>query len=288
MENIFTEDVMNVLNAIYNIINKPFLTAGSINISILTILLFIPVVILSQYIGRLMGKIVKASLKNKPHLSETHQFRIVKIVSYGVTVLALFIGLTALGINLSSVAVILGALGIGVGFGLQTLISNFSAGLVILFTGPIKEGDRLTIEGTEGYVTKINFISTTVTTLLNETLIVPNSTIISAVCHNHTYGDDTVVSIESSIKIDYTADVDKAMKVMAETIEKNPYIVEGAKGDVRIASFEELGIQLVSYINIKDVADKGQAKNWNNIALVHAFQENGIPLPSRKIQIKNI
>ena len=78
------------------------------------------------------------------------------------------------------------------------------------------------------------------------------------------------------------------MKVMAETLEKNPANKEGAKADVRIASFEELGIQLIAYITIANVDDKGTAKSWNNIALVHAFQEQGIPLPSRKIQIKNI
>ena len=287
MENILPESVMNVLSAIYEVINKPFLTAGSINISILTLLLFIPVIVIAQNIGKLVGKLVKFSIKNKP-ITETHQFRIVKIVSYGITVLALFIGLTALGINLSSIAVILGALGIGVGFGLQTLISNFSAGLVILFTGPIKEGDRIPVAGTEGYITKINFISTVVTTLMNETLIVPNSILISEVCHSHTYGDDKSVAIETTIKIDYTADVDKAMKVMAETLEKSPYNKKDAKADVRIGSFEELGIQLVSYITIANVDDKGVAKSWNNIALVHAFQEQGIPLPSRKIQIKNI
>ncbi len=287
MENILPESVMDVLNAIYAFINKPFLTAGSINISILTLLLFIPVIIIAQKIGKLVGKVIKLSIKNKP-ISETSQFRIVKIVSYGITVLALFIGFTMLGINLSSIAVILGALGIGVGFGLQTLISNFSAGLVILFTGPIKEGDRITISGTEGYITKINFISTVVTTLMNETLIVPNSMLISEVCHSHTFGDDKSVAIDTTIKIDYSADVDKAMKVMAETIEKNPANKEGAKADVRIASFEELGIQLIAYITIANVDDKGTAKSWNNIALVHAFQEQGIPLPSRKIQIKNI
>ncbi len=287
MENILPESVMDVLNAIYAFINKPFLTAGSINISILTLLLFIPVIIIAQKIGKLVGKVIKLSIKNKP-ISETSQFRIVKIVSYGITVLALFIGFTMLGINLSSIAVILGALGIGVGFGLQTLISNFSAGLVILFTGPIKEGDRITISGTEGYITKINFISTVVTTLMNETLIVPNSMLISEVCHSHTFGDDKSVAIDTTIKIDYSADVDKAMKVMAETLEKNPANKEGAKADVRIASFEELGIQLVAYITIANVDDKGTAKSWNNIALVHAFQEQGIPLPSRRIQIKNI
>ena len=288
MENIIPENVMNVLTAIYEVINKPFLTAGSINISILTLLLFIPVIALSKYIGKMVGQIVKHTIKNKKHLSETYQFRIVKIVSYGITVLALFIGLTALGINLSSIAVILGALGIGVGFGLQTLISNFSAGLVILFTGPVKEGDRITVNGTEGYITKINFISTVVTTLMNETLIVPNSILISDVCHSHTFGDDKSVAIETTIKIDYSADVDKALKVMAETLEKNPANQKGAKADVRIASFEELGIQLVAYTTIANVDDKGTAKSWNNIALVHAFQEQGIPLPSRRIQIKNI
>lgn len=287
MENILPESVMDVLNAIYAFINKPFLTAGSISISILTLLLFIPVIIIAQKIGKLVGKLLKYSLKNKP-LSETYQFRLVKFVSYGVTIVALFIGLTMLGINLSSIAVILGALGIGVGFGLQTLISNFSAGLVILFTGPIKEGDRVTVSGTEGYITKINFINTVVTTLMNETLIVPNSILISEVCHSHTFGDDKSVTIDTTIKIDYSADVDKAMKVMAETIEKNPANKEGAKADVRIASFEELGIQLIAYIAIEDVANKGTAKSWNNIALVHAFQEQGIPLPSRRIQIKNI
>jgi len=267
----------------FEIINKPFLTAGSINISILTLLLFIPVVIVAQYIGKLVGKLVKASLR-KGKISDIIQFRIVKIVRYGVTAIALFIGLTALGINLSSIAVILGALGIGVGFGLQTLISNFSAGLVIFFTGPIKEGDRVTISDVDGFITKINTISTIVTTLMNETLIVPNSMLISDVCFNHSY-NGTSVCIENSIKIDYGADVDKAMKIMADVLESSPFTVPGAKASVRLASFEELGIQLVSYIDIVDVAKRGLAVSYANLEILKAFQKNGIALPTRRMKV---
>lgn len=286
MGNIIPENIINILKAVYEVINKPFLTAGSINISVLTLLLFIPVLLIAQNIGKLVGKMVKNSIQ-KGKISDIIQFRIVKIVRYGVTAIALFVGLTALGINLSSIAVILGALGIGVGFGLQTLISNFSAGLVIFFTGPIKEGDRVTIGKVDGFITKINIISTVVTTLMNETLIVPNSMLISDVCFNHSYNGISVC-IENSIKIDYSADVDKAIKIMSEALESSPFVVPGTKASVRLSSFEELGIQLVSYIDIMDVAKKGLAVSYANIAILKAFQQNGIALGGKKVQIKNI
>lgn len=266
-------------------VNKPLFIIGKLEITLLIILLLIPIFVISALIGKIFSRLVKKSLlKHKGHLGDSYRFRIEKLTQYGVATIAAFTGLSIIGIDLSAIAVIFGALGIGIGFGLQNFISNFSAGLIIFFTSPIKEGDRITVGTQEGYVTKINTISTIVTTLMDETMIVPNSLLISDVIFNHTFsGKD--VCIENVIIIDYAADVDKAMEIMAEALKRNPYGIENSNPDVRVSSFEEIGIKLVSYMSIKDVKDKGRARAWNNLNVLHAFQDNDIPLPTRRINV---
>lgn len=266
-------------------LNNTLFTIGHLEISILTILMLFPIFIVSAVMGKIFGKIVKRSLKNhKGHLSDSSRFRMEKITQYGVSIIAVFTGLTMIGIDLSVIAVVFGTLGIGIGFGLQNFIANFSAGLIIFFTSPIKEGDRITVGTQEGYVIKINTISTIVNTLMDETMVVPNSLLISDVIFNHTFtGND--VCIENTIIIDYAADVDKALAVMSDELKKCPYLLPGCEPDVRVSSFEEIGIRLVSYISIKDVKDKGRARACNNLNILHAFQDKDIPLPTRRINV---
>lgn len=265
------------LQIIYDLFNTPFIATGSINISVLTIILAVPIFVISSLLGKFISSMVKKSCDEKTHINESYRFRMEKIAQYGTTIVLMFIGFTLLGINFSSIAVILGAFGIGIGFGLQTVISNISAGLVIFFTSPIREGDRITVGGEEGYVTKINTISTIVTTLMEETIIVPNSQLISDRIFNHTYNGNEIC-IENFARVDYDCDIDKVIKVLKDTILRLPYIIPGKEPDVRVSEFKESCILMVIYTDITDIKYKGKAKAWINLEILRAFRENDIQM----------
>lgn len=285
VETFFKIPIKEYLTLLYNMLNKPFIVSGSLSISILTIILLIPIFYFASKFGKFICALVKTSVSKNENFSDARKFRIEKIAQYGASASFIIIGLSIIGINLSSIAVIFGVFGIGIGFGLQNIISNFSAGIIIFFTSPVKEGDRITVGPHEGYITKINTISTIITNLYNETIIVPNSQLISDTIYNHTYSGKNIV-IENFIRASYESDIDFVIDLISETVEQNPYILKGEKPDVRISAFEASDILMVVYTTITDIAYKGKAKAWNNLELWHSFCRNGIDIPVNRADIK--
>jgi small-conductance mechanosensitive channel len=189
-----------------------------------------------------------------------------------------------IGVDLSSIAVILGVLGIGLGFGLQNLVANVFAGFVILFTKPVKEGDFITVGTNNGTVTKINTVSTIVTTKLNETIIVPNSVLISDVIFNNTYSDRTII-IKNSVMVSYDSDIDYIRSLLVSIANRSPYNVNNDEPEARISSFERTGIDMVLYSTAKEVYDRGAATAWINFEIWKEFKEKGIKIPVAFIDV---
>ena len=189
---LFGDNYTRFLNVLFNVVNQPFFSTGNNSISILTLILIVPIYYFSAWIGKIAYKIMDASFlgpssTNNAYLGNLSVFLkpgsnkaiyAAKIIRYCVVVFVFIIGLSLIGINLSSLAVILGVLGIGLGFGLQGLIANIFAGFVIMVTRVIREGDFIRVRGDRGSVTKVNSISSIITTRFNETIIVPNSVLI--------------------------------------------------------------------------------------------------------------
>src|SRR6267154_5817596 len=137
----------------------------------------------------LLRRVFLARVLKQTRLRTSVQFAIHQIVRYSFLVLGIYLSLEAVGINLSSLAFLAGALGVGVGFGLQNIISNFVSGLIILAEQPIVIGDRVEVGGTVGRVTEINLRSTTMVTSDNICIIVPNSNLITGTVINWSHGD---------------------------------------------------------------------------------------------------
>src|SRR5262249_7308801 len=129
-------------------------------------------------------RVFLARVLRRSGLRPSVQFAITKITRYTILALGTYLSLEAVEINLNSLAFLVGALGVGVGFGLQNIVSNFISGLIILTEAPIALGDRVEVSGTFGRVTQINLRSTTVTTNDNISIIIPNSNLITGTVIN--------------------------------------------------------------------------------------------------------
>jgi potassium-dependent mechanosensitive channel len=195
--------------------------------------------------------------------------------------------LSVIGIDLSSIAVIFGVLGLGLGFGLQNIISNFFAGILIIISRPVKVGDLISMGENRGFITRINTISTIMTTLLNETLIIPNSMLISDVIFNDSYSDKSII-IKNPISVSYKTNLDVAKDVLIGIGELNPFIKRGTFPEVRLKYFGDSGINLTMYITVTDVADRNSAMSWNNFEIWREFKKQNIeiPYPQRDLYIK--
>src|SRR5689334_1931243 len=158
-------------------------------------------------------------------LDRSLQYAIAQIVSNVVLIVGIFIVLDNAGIHLGALAVFAGAVGVGVGFGLQNIASNFISGLVILAERPITIGDRVEVAGIVGQVQHIRARSTVIVTNDNITMIVPNSKFIDSPVTNWTYGDPRV-RFRVPVGVAYGADLEKARDALLEVARGNPQVLD--------------------------------------------------------------
>jgi small-conductance mechanosensitive channel len=280
----FGAEIGNFLSRVWEVLTTPFTAAGSSRISVITILLAIPIVYLASWVSKLTRRFLDATVLQQLTISDASRFTISSLVRYGVLVLAILIGLSIIGINLSSLAVVIGALGIGIGFGLQNVVANYVAGLVIFFERPLKEGDRILVNGLEGDVVQIKLRSTVINTLTNETIIVPNSQLVGNSIHNYSYHDKRIV-IVNNVQVSYSTDLDEAQKVLLGVAGKNPHALKKPPPSVRIVAFQDSGIQLALWTSIGNAIDKLAALSWTNLEIWRAFKNANIVIPFPQVDL---
>ncbi len=284
---LFGARMFDYLKMFYSALNQPLFTLGGTKISIITLLLVIPLFYLSSWAGRAVGSIANQTMMERLGFDEAKQFSLLKLLRYSVMTLTFLIGLSIIGINLSSITVIFGVLGIGLGFGLQNSVANLFAGLLIIFTRPVKEGDGVLINNYEGVIDDIRVFSTVITTIMNETIIVPNSKFVSDVIYNYSYAERSII-IRNDIGVSYSSDIDHVIDVLKEVAGRNPYARQDKDVSILMKEFGSSSINIAVLTWIKDVRNKYQAQHWTNLEIWRAFKKNGIeiPFPQNDIHIR--
>jgi small-conductance mechanosensitive channel len=211
---------------------------------------------------------------------------VIRVVVMGLTVI---LGLSIIGINLSSLAVLFGVLGIGVGFGLQDAVADMFAGVVIMFARPIKEGDRVLVEEHEGTVHQIKLLHSVINTITHETIIIPNSKITGNSMHNYSY-DDARIILCNTVQVSYGSDLDQVGQVLLEMAHRNPWAIEGMEPRYQVWSFDDSGITVRICTWIRDARDRIPAFSWTNLEIWRAFRANGIeiPFPQMDLHVKDM
>lgn len=268
-------------------LSQPIYSSGSTRISLLTIILAIPIVYVASWLSKVVRVQIDRNVLSRMSLDHARRFSASNLLRYAFLVLFILIGLSFIGIDLSSLVVLFGVLGIGVGFGLQNVIANFFAGLVILISRPIKVGDRILVNSFEGDVVQIRLIASIINTLTNETLIIPNAQIVANVVHNYSYEDRRII-IVNSVQVAYESDLDEVGRVLRGVGSENPYRVVNIEPEVLVRSFDDSGITCDLRTWIDAASDKMRARSWQNLEIWRAFKHAGItiPFPQRDLHIK--
>ncbi len=284
---LFGAESMAYLGTFLGVLNQPFYSSGGTEISVVTLLLLIPIFYLASWASRAIRRAVDRSVLDRLALDPAHRFSVSSLLRYAVMVIVLLVGLSVIGINLSSLAVLFGVLGIGVGFGLQSTVANFFAGLVIILSRPIKEGDRILVDGYEGTVKHIRIINSVINTVTNETLIIPNSQIVDNYVHNYSF-DDPSIWICNPVQVAYSSDLDQVLQVLERIAPENPYAIPGREGKVFVRSFDDSGITVALCTEIRQAHEKNYAISWSNYMIWRRFKDEGIeiPFPQRDVYIK--
>ena len=213
------------------------------------------------------------------------------ISGYIGVAIALVISLSITGVEFGNLAIIAGALSVGIGFGLQNIVNNFVSGLILLFERPIKTGDWIVVGSTEGYVKRISIRSTQIQTFDQADVIVPNSDLISGQVTNWMLRD-VQGRIRVPIGVAYGSDTTLVKDLLLQVANDNPFVINDAGKFEPKVLFMEFGDSALLFelrVFIRNIDKKFQATSDLNFAIDTVFREHNIqiPFPQRDIHIIN-
>ena len=274
---------------IFGVFTKPLFQLGQTWISLATVVEFVVVTGIVLLLSRLVRHLLRTRVLARTKLDVGQQYAIARIVSYFVVVFGLLIGVETVGVNLSSLAVIAGALGVGIGFGLQNIVSNFVSGLIILAERPIQIGDRVDLgNSTVGKVVRIGARATHVLTNDNIMVIVPNSEFIAGRVVNWTHIDPRV-RLRIGVGVSYASNPHRVETLLLEVAMGNPNVLKDPAPTVVFKEFGESSLNFELRVWSGDMAHRpGTLESQLNFAIWDKFKENGIeiPFPQRDLHLK--
>jgi small-conductance mechanosensitive channel len=212
---------------------------------------------------------------------------------YTVIALAVLFALSLAGIEFANLAIVAGALSVGIGFGLQNVVNNFVSGLILLFERPVRTGDWIVVGNTQGTVKSINIRSTTVQTFDRAEVIVPNSELISGQVTNWTL-DTPRGRICLPVGVAYGSDTTKVKEVLLETGKAHPRVVcddsHWPKPNVLFLAFGASSLDFELRVIVRDISERAQVISDLNFAIDQAFRDNGIeiPFPQQDVYLKQV
>lgn len=216
-------------------------------------------------------------------LARTHMDRgakdtAVALVGYAGFILAVLAGLSATGVSLANLAIIASALSVGIGFGLQNIVSNFVAGLILLFERPIKTGDWVVVGGTEGYVKRIRVRATEIRTFEQSDVTVPNSDLITGHVKNWTLRDHLGQAVVP-IAVAPGCDTELVRRLLVGIAHAHPGIVAENRHEpvkVLFRSIGDSGLNFELHFIVRNVEERLDVISDVNFAIVARFREHGL------------
>jgi small-conductance mechanosensitive channel len=238
-------------------------------------------------VNTILRKFLNNQVLNRFNMPLATRYTLTRIIQYLFLFVGIIIGFQVIGINLSGLAVIFGFLSVGIGFGLQNLTSNFIAGLMLLFEQHIQVGDRITVGDTEGDVTEINIRSTTIRSLNNVAIVVPNSEFISSTVTNWSHGDPKT-RLEIEVGVSYNSDIDIVMNSLLEAAKEHPMVLSHPEPKAWLMSFGDSAWNMRLLAWVGDPQGRRQVQSEINCSIVKKFRKNGveIPFPQRDLHVR--
>ena len=275
-----------VLVRIYESIGHP-LQFGNMRFSILGILYALLVLLAVRALVRMWRWLFQTKFLNRSGMEVGLQDSITTITVYAIWMFGILIALHVFGISSASLTVAFGALGIGLGFGLQNIFNNFISGIILLFERPIQVGDDVEINGTWASVKKINVRSTVVQTYDNASLIIPNSEFISSQVTNWSFKDKRI-RIKIVVGVAYGSDVALTRDTLIEIAHRTPKVLKHPAPDVLFSDFGDSALifKLRVWTDIDNMLKAGTAIRFE---IDRLFREKGIEIafPQRDIHIRS-
>ena len=204
------------------------------------------------------------------------RYSVITVVGYGGLGLTLVMALSQLGVNPQNLTVIAGALSVGVGFGLQSIVSNFVSGLIVLAERPVRVGDLVTVKGEEGRVKKISVRSTLIATGDRTDLIVPNTDLITSIVRNKTL-TDVSQRLRLPMVFDRDTDIGLVREILFAVADRHPNVAAEPPPALLLTKLAE-NLEVEARLFLEDVSESDTTRSEVNLVLLELFRRSGIKL----------
>ncbi len=281
------DDLLNYLKELKDFFNIPIVTIGDHTLTLWTLIYFIALSFLLIFLTKKLRNWIVYKLLENSSIDLGVRLAVGTIIRYVILVLGFIVVLQSAGIDLSTLSILAGALGVGIGFGLQNITNNFVSGLVILFERPIKVGDRIEVGDITGDVVKISMRSTTIITNDNITVIVPNSDFITSTVINWSHNDRNV-RFKIPVGVSYGSDPEKVKALLLKVADDDDAVLKNPPPDVMFTEFGDSSLNFSLRVWTQTHTTKPMmlaSKLYFEIFKI--FKENGIeiPFPQRDLHI---
>jgi small-conductance mechanosensitive channel len=266
--------------------NLQFTAGGVLRVLVFGSLLF--------WLGWLSNRAGLSAIRRQQRLDLRTREVVAKFFQIGVSLLVVVLMLQVMGVNLTALAVFGGALGVGIGIGLQAIASNFISGIIILFDRSLSVGDFVEIEGGQsGYVRELALRYTTLESFDGKTVLVPNETFITKAFTNWTH-KDRQQRYRVDFSVAYDTDIRKLCQLIRETVARHPQVMSGEqlpkemRPDCEIAGFGDSGVNMFVEFWMEGIDDGPNRVGGDLLLMIfEALRENGIqiPFPQREVRV---
>ncbi len=269
--------------------SRPIFAIGNVNLTPESIGYVVAYLGLVWFTASTVGRILRSKVLDRTQWDEGQKFLVQRGIGYTIACLGLFVGLNLLGLDLTSLALFSGALGIGIGLGLQTISKNFASGLILLIERPVRVGDRIEINDLLGDIVHIGIRSTWIRTNNNVVMIVPNSEFTDGRVTNWT-ANDRRVRINVPLGVSYGSDPDGVRRILLEVAASHPDVLNEPPADVIFTGFGESSLDFELRVwTTRQVTTPRVIASELYFAVFKAFKREDIeiPFPQRDLHLRS-
>ncbi len=280
---------MEILGNLWRLLDLTLFTVDATAIDIKNILVLCVILGLTWGIGRRVRRIIQDLAAEDDQPNAPTQYAFGAIIHYLIVIIGSYIGFRTLGFDLDALLVVLGALGIGIGFGLQSIVNNFASGLILLAERPIKVGigDVVEVNGQLGTVEHLGARATTLRKFDHTQAVVPNADFLSSVVINWSL-DDRRIRLDFSVHVSYDSDTELVEETLFGIVRGHPAILDEPEPRVFFRAFNDSALDFWVIAWVADLTDRFQTVSELHHTVCDTFREKciEIPFPQRDVYLR--
>jgi small-conductance mechanosensitive channel len=265
------------------------LSFGAVRVSLLNVVNFVLSIAVMLLVALWLANVIRSRVERSRALDDSMKIALSKLVKFVLLMIAVLAAMVAAGIDITAFTVFGGALGIGIGLGLQRVVSNFVSGFILAFEGSIRPGDVISFEDTYGTVVSLHTRHVVIRTRDGLDILVPNENLLSSDITNWSYEGDRKIRLRLPVQISYRDDPEQAMQRLDQLASKHARVLQGPPPRTFLLGFGDNGVNLELRVWIDDPDSRGEIRNELYLEIWKDFHATGIsfPFPQRDVYIKD-